>query len=158
MNPIKIFFDTNVLVYAHDVSAPNHPDSARLLTMVVEKRIRGVIAEQNIIELYRILTNSTAMRGKSLTPSQAKDLIQGVYMSGAFEVIYPTSTTLDQVLELANRGNVVSARIFDVRLAALILETEIDYFATYNLNHFQGIEGLQPLTPKQIITDITGVI
>ncbi|MEQ9236354.1 type II toxin-antitoxin system VapC family toxin [Coleofasciculus sp. E2-BRE-01] len=62
MSQSKIFFDTNVLVYAHDRSATYHIDSAELLKMAVDNKIQGVLAEQNIIELYRILTNPTAMK------------------------------------------------------------------------------------------------
>lgn len=57
MSQIKIFFDTNVLVYAHDKSASYHTNSAELLKMAVESKIQGVIAEQNMIELYRILVS-----------------------------------------------------------------------------------------------------
>lgn len=55
MSKTKIFFNTNVLVYAHDTS------STELLKIVLEGKIRGVIAAQNIIELYIILTNSNAI-------------------------------------------------------------------------------------------------
>ncbi|MBE9224477.1 hypothetical protein IQ264_03185 [Phormidium sp. LEGE 05292] len=151
MSQIKIFFDTNVLVYAHDKSASYHTNSAELLKMAVETKIQGVIAEQNMIELYRILTNPTAMKGNALTPSQARDLINGTYLGGTFEVIYPIRSTLDRALQLAVNGNFVSARIFDIRLAALILDANIDYFATYNVSDFQGITGLNPLTPEQIM-------
>ncbi len=60
-------------------------------------------------------------------------------------------STLDQILQLAVNGNVTSAKIFDIRLAALILESQIDYFATYNTIHFQGIPNLEPLTALEII-------
>jgi predicted nucleic acid-binding protein len=55
---VKIFFDTNVLVYAHDRSSAFHTESASLLKLVFSRQIKGIIAEQNIIELYRVLTNS----------------------------------------------------------------------------------------------------
>ena len=151
MSQNKIFFDTNVLVYAHDESASYHTASALLLKMALENQIQGVIAEQNIIELYRILTNRAAMKGTPLTPEPTQDLIKGTYLSGAFEVIYPVRDTLDRTLQLAVSGHVLSARIFDVRLAALILETDVDYLATYNVSHFRSITGLNSLTPQQIL-------
>ena len=83
MSQNKIFFDTNVLVYAHDESASYHAASALLLKMALENQIQGVIAEQNIIELYRILTLPAAMKGTPLTPGQTQDLIRGTYLSGA---------------------------------------------------------------------------
>jgi predicted nucleic acid-binding protein len=155
MNQTRIFFDTNVLVYAHDRSSSFHIDSASLLKLVFSRQIKGIIAEQNIIELYRVVTNSVAMKGKPLTPLQATDLIAKTYRSGIFDVVYPDSSTINKVMELAISDNIVSAKIFDTRLAALILGTDVDYFATYNVKHFKGIEGLNPLTPQQILTALS---
>lgn len=68
MSKTRILFDTNVLVYAHDVASRFHYESAALLLQVFQCNIQGVLAEQNIIELYRILTNPIAMTGNSLSP------------------------------------------------------------------------------------------
>ncbi|MFB2972566.1 type II toxin-antitoxin system VapC family toxin [Aerosakkonema sp. BLCC-F183] len=154
MSQIKIFFDTNVLVYAHDESASYHTESAELLQMAFEGKFQGIIAEQNIIETYRILTNTAAMKGNALTASQARDLIAGTYLGGAFEILYPNRSSVDRVLQLAVNGNFILARIFDIRLAALILDAGVDFFATYNISHFLGIAGLNPMTPAQILIAI----
>ena len=154
MNLRKIFFDTNVLVYAHDKDSSFHADSATLLQLVFSGKVKGIIAEQNIIELYRVLTNPVAMRKKPLTPLQAANLISQTYRSGFFEIVYPNSFTTDKVLQLAIDGNVTSAKIFDTRLAAMILHTNTDYFATHNVKHFKEIEGINPLTPKQILFNL----
>lgn len=154
MSQIKIFFDTNVLIYAHDESTSYHTESAELLQMVFDGKVQGIIAEQNIIETYRILTNTTAMKGNALTASEARDLIAGTYLGGAFEILYPNRSSVDRVLQLAVNGNFISARIFDIRLAALILDTGVDFFTTYNISHFQGIPGLNPMTPAQILIAI----
>jgi len=69
MSQTRIFLNTNVLVYTHDSSSQYHTDSANLLAMIFEGALQGVIAEQNLIELYRILTNPVAMRGDSLSAS-----------------------------------------------------------------------------------------
>jgi predicted nucleic acid-binding protein len=156
--PVKIFFDTNVLVYAHDRSSVFHTESASLLKLVFSCQIKGIIAEQNIIELYRILTNSVAMKGKPLTPLQATDLIAKTYKNGIFDIVYPNCSTIDKVMQLVVSENIVSAKIFDTRLAALILETNTDYFATYNVKHFKEIEGLNSLTPPQILTTLLPLI
>jgi predicted nucleic acid-binding protein len=155
MNQTRIFFDANVLVYAHDRSSSFHIDSASLLKLVFSRQIKGIIAEQNIIELYRVVTNSVAMKGKPLTPLQATDLIAKTYRSGIFDVVYPDSSTIDKVMKLAISDNIVSAKIFDARLTALILGTDVDYFATYNAKHFKGIKGLNPFTPQQILTALS---
>ena len=109
---IRVLFDTNILVYAHDESATYHTDSAELLKLAIENQIQGILAEQNIIELYRILTNSVAMKGTPLTPLQTNNLINSIYLNGNFEILYPTKLTVEKVLELAVNNNVTSAKIF----------------------------------------------
>lgn len=151
MKKIRVLFDTNVLVYAHDELATYHADSADLLKLGIEDKIQGFLAEQNIIELYRILTNPVAMKGSPLTPIQINQLIQGTYLNRNFEILYPTEETVEKVLELAVNHNVTSAKIFDIRIAALMLEYKIDYLATYNITHFQGIPKVNPLKPSEIL-------
>jgi predicted nucleic acid-binding protein len=154
MTETRVFFDTNVLVYAHDEDAINHTDSATLLEMALKKSIQGVIAEQNVIELYRVLTNVSAMKGTPLTPKDTYELIQSVYLSGQIEILYPTLKNLEQVLQLAVDDEITSARIFDTRLAALVISSNINYFATYNTKHFQKIEGLLPLTAGEVLKQL----
>lgn len=152
MNKIKVFFDTNVLIYAHDESSLYHHNSAHLLNLVFEKKIQGVIAEQNIIELYRVLTNPAAMQNKSLTSQEANELISEIYLSGTFEVLYPNQLTTKKTLELAVNYNCISARIFDIRLVGLVITYPVNCFATYNIKHFLYIEGLTAMTPEHILS------
>jgi predicted nucleic acid-binding protein len=156
MSVIRVFFDTNVLVYAHDESSSFHIQSATLLNLVLEaNNIRGVIAEQNLVELYRILTNASAMTGNPLTPRDAISLIQQTYLNGSFEIVYPTIESLNKTFDLADQRNAMSARVFDIRLACLVVEAKIDYFATHNIKDFHSINGLCPLTPREILMAIT---
>ena len=55
MSPIRVFFDTNVLVYAHNQASVYHSDSASFLEAAFQQSVQGIIAEQNIVELYRAL-------------------------------------------------------------------------------------------------------
>ncbi|MDF5726385.1 MAG: hypothetical protein PUP91_39285, partial [Rhizonema sp. PD37] len=71
-----------------------------------------------------------------------------------YEIIYPSQTTTERTLHLAVSGSVLSARIFDIRLAALIECANVDYFATYNIKDFQNISGLNPLTPAPILSEL----
>ncbi|KAM3099971.1 type II toxin-antitoxin system VapC family toxin [Phormidesmis sp. 146-35] len=152
MNKTRILFDTNVLVYAHDAASNFHNDSAALLLQVFQHKIQGVIAEQNIIELYRIVTNPVAMTGNSLTPKQAQTLLTTTYLNGIFEILYPNSSTIVQILNLAVIGNITSAKIFDLRLAALALEANVSHLATYNLKDFQKISHLSAIAPPTLLT------
>ena len=154
MNPIRIFFDTKVLVYAHDQSSVHHTDSAILLSKVFESKIQGILAEQNIIELYRILTNPTAMIGKSLVPNQARDLLNFTYLSGTFEIHYPSLSTIDKTLNLAVKNAIRSAKVFDIRIAVIAQDAKVDHLATYNIKDYKNIDNLSPMTPTQLLPQI----
>lgn len=154
MNQTRIFLDTNVLVYAHDASSQHHTISADLLTAVFTGQFQAVIAEQNLLELYRILTNPVAMKGKSLSASQVKNLIEDTYLGGQFQIIYPTQAVLHQVLELAVQKNITSAKIFDLRLAAIALSAQVKFLITFNIKDFTGINGLIPLSPHEVFTQL----
>lgn len=151
MNQTRLFLDTNILVYAHDASSQHHDTSAALLSAIFTREFKGVLAEQNLFELYRILTNPVAMKNKPLTAEQAKTLIETVYLGGIFQIVYLTPPVLQQVLTLAAQKNITSAKIFDLRLAAIALAEQVDYFVTFNIKDFAGIEGLTPCVPQQVI-------
>jgi predicted nucleic acid-binding protein len=151
MARIRLLFDTNVLVYAHDELSPFHEPSATLLDLAIEREVSTALAEQNLMELYRILTSSVAMQGHPLTSREAKDLIDETYLRGAFRILYPARAVLEKTLQLAVERGAVSARIFDLRLAAHAIVTGIPTIATYNTSHFVGLETPAPETPAEIV-------
>lgn len=151
MQGVSVFFDTNVLVYAHDELSPFHEKSALLLDLSIRKEITGIISEQNIMELYRILTNSSAMSGKPLSPPEAKSLIEETYLSGNLKVTYPSKETMKKTIELASQRKLSSARIFDVRLYVLALQQRPTYFVTYNTEDFKNLGDLILKTPNEIV-------
>lgn len=67
----RLLFDTNMLVYAHDELSPLHEPSAALLDLAIEREVSGFLAEQNLMELYRIVTSAVAMRGRPLSSLEA---------------------------------------------------------------------------------------
>ncbi|MBF0465378.1 MAG: PIN domain-containing protein [Nitrospirae bacterium] len=151
MSGISVFFDTNVLVYAHDELSPFHEKSALLLDLSLTREITGIISEQNLMELYRILTNASAMSGKPLSPSEAKALILETYLSGEIKLVYPSSDTLIKTLEIVSQRRLTSARIFDVRLYVQALQTRPDYFLTYNKSDFENLGDIPVKTPDEIV-------
>ena len=151
MQKISVFFDTNVLVYAHDELSAFHEKSALLLDLALGKEVSGIISEQNIMELYRILTNTTAMRGKPLSPLEAKTLIDDTYLSGNLKVAYPTKDILKKTIEIAAQKKVSSARVFDVRLYVLAQQHKPTYLVTYNIDDFKNLGDLIIKTPDEII-------
>lgn len=150
----RLLFDTNVLVYAHDELSPLHEPSASLLDLAIEREVSGFLAEQNLMEPYRIVTSSVAMRGRPLTSLEAKGLIEETYLSGAFRLLYPTKVVLEKTLQLAAERGVASARIFDLRLAAHAIVAGIPTIATHNTAHFSGLGTLVAEVPGEIVRQV----
>ena len=151
MTLIRVLFDTNILIYAHDSASIYHFEAADLLAKVFDLSIQGIVAEQVLIEMYRTLTNRSAMANNPLKPEQARSLIRQTYLKGQFEILYPSSITVDHTLDLAVDRQVTSAKIFDLRLASIAVESSVDYLVTYNIKDFQNILGLTVLTPPQLL-------
>jgi predicted nucleic acid-binding protein len=151
MLKVSVFFDTNVLVYAHDELSAFHENSALLLDLAIKKEIAGIISEQNLMELYRILTNASAMRGRPLSPSEAKSLIEETYLSGNLKIVYPSRETMKKTLEIASQKKLSSARIFDIKLYIQAVQSKSSYFVTYNIEDFKNLGGLIIKSPDEII-------
>jgi hypothetical protein len=103
------------------------------------------------MELYRILTNASAMSCKPLSPSGAKSLIDETYLSGFLKIVYPSKDTMEKTLELVSRKKLSSARIFDVRLYVQALQYNPTYFVTYNTGDFKNLGDLPVKKPDEIV-------
>jgi len=55
-------FDSNILVYANNMDSPFHEPSKKLVEEVLNCRFKGVIAHQNLLELYAVALTSDALK------------------------------------------------------------------------------------------------
>ena len=69
----KVFVDTNILVYAHDLDAGNkHDQAAEIVSQVWESR-NGVLSTQVLQEFYVTLTRKVS---STLSKLEARKLVQ----------------------------------------------------------------------------------
>jgi len=132
----------------------SHLFTSPLLPCSIEKKVTAVVAEQNLMEFYRVVTNPVAMRGTPLTSRDAKRLIEETYLTRSFRILYPTRAVLQKTLQLAAEKGAISARIFDLRLAAHAIVAGIPIVATHDIAHFSGIEKLTPELPSSLVSRI----
>jgi hypothetical protein len=138
----------------NDELSPLHEPSAALLDLAIEREVSGFLAEQNLMELYRIVTSAVAMRGRPLSSLEAKSLIEETYLSGAFRLLYPTRAVLEKTLQLAAERGAVSARIFDLRLEAHAMVAGIPTIVTHNTAHFSGLGTRVAEVPAEIVRQV----
>ncbi|MFZ5899426.1 MAG: type II toxin-antitoxin system VapC family toxin [Bacillota bacterium] len=143
-----ILFDTNVLVYAVDLDAPQHPASRALVEAVAEGRIKGALVLQILLEFYAVVTDRRRVR-QPLQPEEAWE--QVVSLSDIFQVLDAGPRVFEHLKTLVAASRVKGGDIFDAYLVAQMKALEISLLCTYNTRDFTGYDGVIARTPEEIL-------
>jgi predicted nucleic acid-binding protein len=103
------------------------------------------LAAQILTEFYAVVTDPRRFQ-PALTPGQAQREIR-TYLFSTFKLILPRETTVTRMLNLLGSRSVRAGRIFDVFLAATMLDNWVQRIYTENLDDFQGIHGIEASNP-----------
>ena len=134
-----ILVDTNVLVYSMNVASSKFRKAKEFLVLNEGKIC---VAQQNLIEAYRVLTSKQA----GLSPLEV-----GLKLSRIVKIfrkiIFPTENTWKKTLEFARKRAIISSKIFDVYLYFTALDNGVKVIATENVKDFEGLKGLEVVNP-----------
>lgn len=130
-----LLLDTNVLVYAHNQDSPLHNQSLSLIKGVVTGQFRGVLAQQNLLEFYSIITDKRRI-AKPLSPLQAQEIL-GDYLKLPFEIIFPNRETIGKLSVLCGKNKIKNGQVFDAYLVATMLSHQIKHIITANTKDFK---------------------
>ena len=135
-----ILVDSNILVYAINVSSPKHKKAQEFL----QKNINSLlIAHQNIFETLRVLTHP-----KFTHPMKTSDAIEAVWrIAEVCQIICPDYKTHRLAIEVINKYKLKADKIFDAYLIATLFSNGFDIIATDNIRDFQIFSGLQIVNP-----------
>jgi len=129
----KIFVDTNILIYAHDLDAiPRHDIAASVVEELWESE-NGVISTQVLQEFYVIVTKKI---NKPLSQARARGIIEN-YLSWHIEVNEPDTVLLASEIE---ERHLLS--FWDALIVAAACRAKADKILTEDLTHGQKIEGI----------------
>lgn len=138
--------DTNLLVYAHDLSSPLHRQAKVWLEKMINNH-RIVLSWQNLLEFYAII-NDRKRCLRPLSAEQAIDLILGYLKT--VTIIHPSAKKkFDFGLKIFRRLKPKGVKIFDLNLAAEVLASNLSVIYTVNIADFKSIPGLQAINPLQ---------
>ena len=140
-----ILFDTNILVYVHNVESPNHQIAYQLESQVIKEKLEAAVSSQNLTELYATITNPSKI-SKPVIPAEAKRIIND-YLNSSFQIIYPKEDDLKLALSLVSDKKVVGRKIFDVYLVATMLSNSINTIYTNNDKDFQIFDNIKVVNP-----------
>jgi predicted nucleic acid-binding protein len=129
----KVFVDTNILIYAHDLDAGAKHDVATSIIENIWEAKTGIISTQVIQEFY---VNVTRKIPNPITPVLARGIILN-YFSWHIEAIEPNTILLASEIE---ERYVLS--FWDSLIVATASQANAGKILTEDLNHGQVIEGV----------------
>lgn len=129
----KIFVDTNILIYAHDLDAGSRHDIAAVLIEDLWENENGVISTQVLQEFY---VNVTRKIKKPLPQARARGIIEN-YLAWHVEVNEP-----DIVIRASEIEERHLLSFWDAMIVASACRAKVDKILTEDLNHGQRIEGV----------------
>ena len=129
----RVFLDTNILIYAHDMDAGSKHDAARAIVEKIWDDETGIISTQVIQEFY---VNVTRKMPKPITPVQARGIIIN-YFSWKVEAIEPHT-----ILSASEIEEKYVLSFWDSLIIATASQSEAVKILTEDLNHGQTIEGV----------------
>ncbi|MDP2861868.1 MAG: PIN domain-containing protein [Desulfobacterales bacterium] len=129
----RIFVDTNILVYAHDLSAGDRHAKASAVIESLWEAETGITSTQVLQEFYVTVTRKIR---NPLTPAEAREIIRN-YLAWPVQNNDPETTIRASEIEEKN-----SLSFWDALIVAAALRLQADKIITEDLNHGQIIEGI----------------
>ena len=129
----KVFVDTNILVYAHDLDASvKHDQAAEIVGQLWESR-NGVLSTQVLQEFYVTLTRKVS---STLSKLQARKLVQKY---SNWQVVLNDSAIISQASEIEESYNL---SFWDALIISAAYSQNVPMILTEDLTHGQIIEGI----------------
>lgn len=132
----KVFFDTNVLVYAQDLDAPHKRERSRQLMAEVAAVGCGVISTQVLQEYY-----VTATRKLGVAPLAAKSVVQSFRM---FEIVQLSPDLIEQAID---RSVLSQLSFWDALIVAASAASGCTTIYSEDLNAGPAIGGVRVVNP-----------
>jgi toxin-antitoxin system PIN domain toxin len=139
-----IAVDTNLLVYAHRSSLPEHRRARRALEQASGNPRGWGIALASVAEFWSVVTHRAAPRPS--TAREATSFLATLETDAAMQVWAPRTGFETRLLQLASDLEVAGARVFDLQIALTVFEHGAAEFWTHDQG-FTRVPGLRLVDP-----------
>ena len=143
-----ILLDTNALVYAINIDAPQHHMSQALIQAALDGEVAAVLVPQVLVEFLAVVTNPRRVQ-QPLAPARAWEVVTTLRMSLPVLDLQPAA--LGILGELLRTRFIAGRNTFDLFLAAQMRSHGVSTICTYNQADFAQLPGIQALTPEEIL-------
>ncbi|MEK6981705.1 MAG: PIN domain-containing protein [Candidatus Micrarchaeota archaeon] len=135
----KVLIDSNILVYAFDISDGKKRDHANEVIRKYLENECAVISVQNIGEFCK---NVCEKIPNKLSYQQAKEISQDIIYS--FQVVLYTPETFLRALDLSSSFGI---HFWDALIAATMQENNIKEIITENVSDFEKVPWIKAINP-----------
>jgi predicted nucleic acid-binding protein len=141
----KAMFDTNILVYAYDVSDPEKREKCkRLVEEVFSGERLGVVSNQILGELFVVLTEEIR---NPLSAEEAGLIVDGIIESKNWAKVNYNSETVKRAIETSKKLNI---HFWDTVIGETMLENNIFVIFTENEKDFNKIPKIKVINPLKV--------
>lgn len=138
--------DTNILVYADNIDSPYHEKAEKIREEAKLGRIKVCVSFQNLLEFYSVMTNPKRIEN-CLSPEEANQEVEKYLSTKIIRKIGPKPTTLGIAIKLNQKLKVVGQKMFDLFLAATMLDNGVKKILTANEGDFKGFDEIEAINP-----------
>jgi len=144
-----ICIDSNLLIYAFNLSSEFRQNSIKILTdAVISEGIS--ICDISLIEFFQVITDKKRL-DKSLTNQEAKEVIERLSHNERIRILSMTNIILEKAFSTVTEYNIERYGIYDHIIAFSLLEYQIKTIYTANTEDFLCYSFLQAINPlKQL--------
>ncbi len=134
--------DTNILVYAYDISEKEkHSACKELVELCWKREVAYAISIQNISEFFVIVTTKI---DRPISIEEAQRSMERIIAFNNWIKIKPEPTTLPEAIKMCREYRL---HYWDALLAATMRENRIFKIYTENEEHFNKIPWLKAMNP-----------
>jgi len=133
--------DSQLFIYFQDSKSPFHSDTKELFSKIIKQTFTAVVAQQNILEIEAVL-----IRHYRKNKIEVIAHIEKILNAFRFSVITPQNETYRTYHELLRKIE-APVDIFDVYLAATMLDNNIRSILTFNIKDFAPIPNIRAVNP-----------
>jgi predicted nucleic acid-binding protein len=139
-NNLKLI-DTNILVYAYDVSEKEKHEPAKTIVKDIWIKGGGAIALQNLCEFFVVVTKKVE---QPLSLEEAQTIINDIISSSKWMVIDRDQSTLIKAIDLVKT---TGTHFWDALIAACMYDNSIVKIITENESDFRKIKDIAVINP-----------
>ena len=138
MNVDRIFLDTNILVYAHDITAGSKHEKAKEIVLDLWGNRNGVISTQILQEFYVVVTRKLP---EPLANWRAREIIENLLF---WDVVVNDEKSILEAIDISERYKL---SFWDALMVQSALKGDVKILFSEDLNSGQVIEGIKIENP-----------